>query len=151
GADALAGAPALVGALGDTEDEVAEEASSTLEGFGASALEALQTGLEAGGEQHGRRVAALIIRLPRAADILTEAFKSPAVNVQVNAAAGLGMLGKKISAPGLAALHGARTGGDVRTRAAVRAALDIIEAKGDTGPKQVTVAGFEDHFLTPAE
>ena len=151
GPDAIDAAPFLVGALGDSEDEVAEEASATVEAFGATALDALLKGLETGGEMHGRRVAELITKLPRAADLLTEAFKSPAVNVQVNAAAGLGMLGKRISSAGLAALHGARTGGDMRTRAAVRAALDIIEARGDTGPKQVTVGGFEERFMTMAE
>jgi HEAT repeat protein len=151
GVEAVEAAPDLVGALGDADGEVAETASDTLEAMGGRALDALVKGLEAGGEQHGRRVAALIAKLPRAADVLTEAFKSPAVNVQVNAAAGLGMLGKGVSAAGLAALHGARTGGDVRTRAAVRAALDIIEARGDTGPKAVAVAGFEDRFMTIAE
>ncbi|HEY5921248.1 MAG TPA: HEAT repeat domain-containing protein [Kofleriaceae bacterium] len=151
GVEAVAAAPDLVGALGDSDSEVAETASDTLEGMGASALEALIKGLEAGGEAHGRRVAALITKLPRSADVLTEAFKSPAVNVQVNSAAGLGMLGKNISPAGLQALHGARTGGDVRTRAAVRAALDIIEARGDTGPKALSIAGFEDRFMTLAE
>ncbi len=151
GVEATGAAPDLVGALGDSDAEVAEAASDTLEAMGERALEALVKGLEAGGEEHGRRVAALIAKLPRAADILTESFKSPAVNVQVNAAAGLGMLGTSIGAAGLAALHGARTGGDVRTRAAVRAALDIIETRGDTGPKAVTVPGFEDRFLTLAE
>jgi HEAT repeat protein len=119
--------------------------------MGERALDALVKGLEAGGEEHGRRVAALIVKLPRAAEILTEAFKSPAVNVQVNSAAGLGMLGKSINAAGLQALHAARTGGDVRTRVAVRAALDIIEARGDTGPKAVSVPGFEERFMTLAE
>jgi HEAT repeat protein len=151
GADAVDAAPDLVGALGDGDAEVAEAASDTLEAMGERALEALVKGLEAGGEEHGRRVAALVAKLPRAAEILTEAFKSPAVNVQVNAAAGLGVLGKRVSAAGLAALHGARTGGDVRTRGAVRAALDIIEARSDTGPKAVAVAGFEDRFMTIAE
>ncbi|HEX5061425.1 MAG TPA: HEAT repeat domain-containing protein [Kofleriaceae bacterium] len=152
GVEAVAAAPDLVGALGDSDGEVAEAASDTLEALGERALEALVKGLEAGGEEHGRRVAALIVKLPRAADILTDQFKnSPAVNVQVNAAAGLGMFGKSITAAGLAALHGARTGGDVRTRTAVRAALDIIETRGDTGPKQVSIGGFEDRFLTLAE
>ncbi|HEY5948250.1 MAG TPA: HEAT repeat domain-containing protein, partial [Kofleriaceae bacterium] len=151
GAEAVAAAPDLIGALGDSDSDVAETASETLEAMGERVLEALVKGLDAGGEQHGRRVAALITKLPRAADVLTEAFKSPAVNVQVNAAAGLGMLGDKINAAGLSALHGARTGGDGRTRAAVRAALDIIEARGDTGPKAVSVGGFEDRFMTMAE
>ena len=152
GPEAVAAAPDLVGALGDTDTDVVEQASETLEAMGERAREALLKGLEAGGEEHGRRVAALIVKLPNADALLTEAFKTtPAVNVQVNAAAGLGMFGKGVSAAGLSALHGARTGGDVRTRTAVRAALDIIEAKGDTGPKAVTIAGFEDRFLTLAE
>jgi HEAT repeat protein len=149
---ALPAAGDLVGALGDSDADVWEAATETLERLGERATEALIKGLETGGEAHGRRVAALITRLPRAADVLTEAFGSPAVNVQVNAAAGLGMLGKeRVGAKGLAALHGARTGGDIRTRAAVRAALDIIEAQADAGPQAVTVAGFEDHFLALAD
>jgi HEAT repeat protein len=151
GVDAVDAAPDLIGALGDADADVAEAASDAVEGMGERALDALIKGLDAGGEQHGRRVAALITKLPRAAEILTDAFKSPAVNMQVNAAAGLGMLGKRVSAAGLAALHGARTGGDVRTRAAVRAALDIIEARTDTGPQAVAIGGFEDHFMTMAD
>jgi len=151
GAEGVLGASWLVGALGDADEDVAEEASATLESFGVTAQEALLKGLEAGEEQHGRRVAALIARLPRAAELLTEAFRSPAVNVQVNAATGLGMLGSRLSPAGLAALHGARTGGDMRTRAAVRAALDVIEGRRETGPKQVSVPGFEERFLPLAE
>lgn len=152
GAEAVPAAGDLVGALGDADSDVWEAAMETLERLGDRALDALVKGLEAGGEAHGRRVAELITKLPRAADVLTGAFGSPAVNVQVNAAAGLGMLGKDgVGAKGLAALHGARTGGDVRTRAAVRAALDLIEAAGDAGPAQVTVAGFEDQFLALAD
>lgn len=152
GVEAIGAANDLVGALGDSEAEVAEAAADTLDGLGERAMDALLKGLETGGEEHGRRVAELITRLPRAAELLTQAFGSPAVNVQVNAAAGLGMLGKdRIGAKGLAALHGARTGGDVRTRAAVRAALDVIEPRGDTGPKAVAVPGFEDRAMTLAE
>ncbi|HUS33597.1 MAG TPA: HEAT repeat domain-containing protein [Kofleriaceae bacterium] len=152
GPEGVAAAPELVGALGDAESDVVDAATDTLSAFGERAIDALVKGLEAGGEEHGRRVAELITKSPRAADLLTEAFGSAAVNVQVNAAAGLGMLGKNgVGAKGLAALHGARTGGDVRTRAAVRAALDIIEAKGDTGPKEVSIAGFEDRFLAAAD
>ncbi|HSD90232.1 MAG TPA: HEAT repeat domain-containing protein, partial [Kofleriaceae bacterium] len=151
GPEAVEAAPLLVGALGDAESDVVDAATDTLAAFGERAMDALIKGLDAGGEEHGRRVAELITRSPRATDLLTEAFGSPAVNVQVNAAAGLGMLGKERVGKGLAALHGARTGGDVRTRAAVRAALDIIEAKGDTGPQEVTVPGFEDRFLSLAD
>src|SRR3569832_2132175 len=146
---ALAAAPDLVGALGDLETEVAEEAQNTLEGMGGAALEALIKGLETGSEEGGRRVGELIAKLPNAAQVLTEQFKSPAVNVQVNSALALGMLGKKVGA-GLAALHGARTGGDARTRDAVRRALDVLEPRGETGPKPVQVPGFESQFLAPA-
>ena len=85
------------------------------------------------------------------AEVLTEAFRSPAVNVQVNAALGLGMLGKARVGVGLAALHGARTGGDARTREAVRKALEMISPSGKTGPAQVAVDGFEDRFLSASE
>ena len=152
GGEAVPAAGDLVGALGDADDDVWQAASDTLENLGGRALDALIKGLEAGGEAHGRRVAELVAKLPRAADVLTEAFGSPAVNVQVNAATGLGMLGKEgIGAKGLAALQGARTGGDARTRAAVRAALDILETHHDTGPNAVTVSGFEDRFLALAD
>ncbi|MDQ3338266.1 MAG: HEAT repeat domain-containing protein [Myxococcota bacterium] len=150
GAGALDAAPYLVGALGDAEDDVAETASETLAGMGDLVRDALIKGLDAGAEAHGLRVGALIGKLPRAAEALTEAFKSPAVNVQVNAALGLGLLGTKVGA-GLPALHGARTGGDARTREAVRRALDMIEPKGPAGPRAVGVEDFEDRFLSAAE
>src|SRR3569832_375715 len=147
---ALAAAPDLVGALGDLETEVAEEAQNTLEGMGGAALEALIKGLETGSEEGGRRVGELIAKLPNAAQVLTEQFKSPAGNVQVNSALALGMRGKKVGA-GLAALHGARTGGDARTRDAVRRALDAPEPRGETGPKPVQVPGCESQFLAQAD
>ena len=150
GGSTVAAANDLVGALGDQETEVAEEAQNTLEGMGSAALDALVKGLETGSEEGGRRVGELFAKLPNASQVLTEQFKSPAVNVQVNAALALGMLGKKVGA-GLAALHGARTGGDARTRDAVRRALDVLEPRGDTGPKPVNVPGFESQFLTAAD
>src|SRR5262249_14812396 len=76
---------------------------------------------------------------------------SPAVNVQVNAALGLGMLGRDRVGAGLAALHGARTGGDARTREAVRRALEMINPKGKAGPASVAIDGFEERFLPAAE
>lgn len=152
GGEAVPAAGDLVGALGDSDEDAWQAARDTLESLGARALDALVSGLDAGGEAHGRRVAELVAKLPRAADVLTEAFASPAVNVQVNAAAGLGMLGtERVGAKALAALQGARTGGDVRTRAAVRAALDILETDHETGPRAVTVSGFEDRFLAIAD
>ncbi|HEY4178081.1 MAG TPA: HEAT repeat domain-containing protein [Kofleriaceae bacterium] len=147
GAGALAAGKDIVAALGDADEEVAEAASETLGGLGDAATDALIVGLDAGTEVHGLRVGALIAMLPRAQALLTEAFKSPAVNVQVNAALGLGQIGAKVSGAALAALHGARTGGDARTRDAVRRALDQIEPKGATGPQNVTVEGFEERFL----
>ncbi|HET7501492.1 MAG TPA: HEAT repeat domain-containing protein [Kofleriaceae bacterium] len=151
GAAALPAAPDLVGALSDAEDEVAEAAAETLEQLGAQARDALVKGLETGSERGGWRVGELIARLPGAAEALTEAFRSPAVNVQVNAALGLGMLGRDKVGVGLAALHGARTGGDARTREAVRTALEMINPSGKTGPAPVAIDGFEDRFVAASE
>lgn len=151
GDEALVAAPDLVGALSDAEEEVAEAAAETLEPMAARALDALVRGLETGSETGGWKVGELIGKLPSAAEVLTEAFRSPAVNVQVNAALGLGMLGKARVGVGLAALHGARTGGDARTREAVRRALEMIHPSGQAGPAQVQVDGFEDRFLPAAE
>jgi HEAT repeat protein len=151
GLEALPAAPDLVGALSDVETEVAEAAAETLEPLGARVQDALIRGLETGSEAGGWRVGDLIGKLPNAALALTEAFRSPAVNVQVNAALALGMLGRERVGPGLAALHGARTGGDARTREAVRRALEMINPSGQTGPAAVAVDGFEDRFLAAAE
>ncbi|MDB4957126.1 MAG: hypothetical protein JWO36_4695 [Myxococcales bacterium] len=151
GKPALEASAELVGALGDADAEVAEAAAETLGNLGEQAQDALVTGLETGDEQGGRRVGELLTRLASAAKVLTEAFRSPAVNTQVNAALALGMLGRDHVGAGLQALHGARTGGDARTREAVRRALELIEAKGDTGPKAVAIDGFEDRFLSAAD
>ncbi len=152
GLEAMPAAPDLVGALSDVEEEVAEAAAATLDKLGAHAQDVLLKGLETGSVTGGRHVGQLIGKLPDAAKLLVEAFKSPAVNVQVNAALGLGMLGAdRVTAPGLAVLHGARTGGDARTRQAVREALDMIEPRGPTGPKSVSVDGFEDRYLSAAD
>jgi hypothetical protein len=147
GPSAVDAAAELVAALGDSDDEVAETASETLEELGKAATDALIKGLDAGGEAHGLRVGALIAKLPDAQALLAEAFKSPAVNTQVNAALGLGQIGPSVSGAALAALRGARTGGDGRTREAVRRALDQIEPKGPSGPKAVVIDGFEERFL----
>jgi hypothetical protein len=55
----------------------------------------LLKGLETDDETHARRILELINALPDAAEILCDAFESPAENVQVNAAMGIGMLGEK--------------------------------------------------------
>jgi HEAT repeat protein len=148
---ALGAAPDLVGALGDKEDDVAEAAAEALAELGDRARDALIAGLETGNEAGGRRVGELIGTLPGAADLLTDAFASPAVNTQVNAALGLGLLGADKVGRGMAALLGARTGGDARTREAVRRALDMLGPKGPVGPKAVAVEGFEDRVLAAAD
>ncbi|MFT3699228.1 MAG: HEAT repeat domain-containing protein [Kofleriaceae bacterium] len=140
----------LVFALGDQEADVADAAQETLEQLGDKALDSLVKGLETGSEEGGRRVGELFAKLPQSPAVLAEQFKSPAVNVQVNSALAMGLLGKKVG-PGLALLHGARTGGDARTRAAVRSALDLIEPRGATGPQPVNVDGFETRFLAQAD
>jgi HEAT repeat protein len=151
GDEALAAAADLVGALSDVEADVADAAAEVLEPLGAKAADALVSGLATGSETGGWRVGEVISKLPGAAELLTEAFRSPAVNVQVNAALGLGMLGKSRVGAGMAALLGARTGGDARTREAVRRALEMINPSGQTGPTAVQIDGFEDRFLAASE
>src|SRR5262249_53354395 len=116
----------LVATLGDAEEDVAEATAETLADLGEAAVDALVRGLAPGGGTHGVRIRAPLVRSPRAAALLAEAFKSPAVNVQVNAALAMGELGKEGVGPGLPLLLGARTGGDARTREAVRIALKLI-------------------------
>ena len=149
GSEAVEAADELVGALGDSDEDVVEAAAETLSPLGEQATDALVRGLETGDESHGRRVAELIGLLPDAAQLLTDAFASPAVNVQVNAAVGLGLLGSDRVGPGLRPLLDARTGGFARTRQAVREALEMLEASGDTGPKPVSVDGFDERGLDP--
>jgi HEAT repeat protein len=150
GKSALPAAPQLVGALGDSDSEVTDEASGSLAGLGADAEGALVAGLDAGDEQHGRRVALLIGKLPNAVEIFTTAFTSPAVNVQVNSAIGLGLLGGKRVGAGLPSLLGARTGGDGRTRDAVRRALEMLKDDGPAAPTADSVDGFEERLLNAA-
>jgi HEAT repeat protein len=148
---ALAAAADLVGALSDVEADVADAAAGALEPLGGKVTEALVNGLATGSETGGWRVGELLSKLPDAVERLTEAFRSPAVNVQVNAALGLGMLGKSRVGAGLPPLLGARTGGDARTREAVRRALEMINPSGQAGPSAVQIDGFEDRFLGASE
>ncbi|HWN69533.1 MAG TPA: HEAT repeat domain-containing protein, partial [Haliangium sp.] len=141
----------LVAALGDAESEVAEAASATLAALGERALDALVRGLETGDEAHARRVVELIGALPQAAEVLTRELASPAVNVQVNAALGLGLLGPGRVGPGRKALLGARTGGFARTREAVRRALEMLDGPDQAGPRRIDVDGFETRFLAPED
>jgi HEAT repeat protein len=91
-------------------------------------LAGLVRGLETDDETHARRILELVCALPDAGEVLVDAFASPAENVQVNAAMGLGMLGqKRAGAAGRKALEGARTGGFARTRDAVFKALAALD------------------------
>lgn len=90
-------------------------------------LSALLKGLETDDEVHARRILELVSALPNACEILCDAFDSPAENVQVNAAMGIGMLGeKRAGSAGRKKLEGARTGGFARTREAVFKALAAL-------------------------
>ena len=62
--------------------------------------------------------------------VLWEDDRTPAENVQVNAAIGIGMLGaKRAGKAGRKALEGARTGGFARTREAVFKALAMLDGE----------------------
>jgi hypothetical protein len=115
----------------------------------ARVLGALLRGLETGSPAHAARVITLIAALPMASESFVDAFGSPAVNVQVNAAMGLARLGAERVGEGRKVLLGARTRGDARTREAVRKALEIIDGPPPTGPAPVQVDGFEARFLGP--
>ena len=79
-------------------------------------------------ETHAKRILELIGALPDASEILCDAFGSPAENVQVNSAIGIGMLGaKKAGSQGRKTLEGARTGGFARTREAVFKGLAMLK------------------------
>ena len=85
-------------------------------------------GLETDDDTHARRILEVINALPDACEILCDAFDSPAENVQVNAAMGIGMLGeKRAGSAGKKKLEGARTGGFARTREAVFKALATLK------------------------
>ncbi len=141
----------LCGALGDAEEEVAEAAFATLESWGEAAAEALVKGLETGSDIGGRRVGELLAKISNAPALLAEAFKSPAVNVQVNAALAMAWLGNSRLGAHKELLLNSRTGGDARTRAAVREALDRLDPKGAVGPKALSIDGFEGRFLTAVD
>jgi len=129
GDDAVREAAAyLVGALrGDAE--VAKAVAPVLQARKARVLSALLKGLETDDDSHARRILEVINALPDAADILCDAIESPAENVQVNAAIGLGMLGdKRAGSAGRKALETRRTGGFARTREAVFKALAMWKA-----------------------
>jgi HEAT repeat protein len=120
-------APFLVGALRGDAD-VAKAVGKVLGARKARVLSALLKGLETDDETHARRILELVNRLEDACEILCDAFESPAENVQVNAAMGIGMLGeKRAGSAGKKKLEGARTGGFARTREAVFKALAALK------------------------
>jgi len=93
-------------------------------------LSALLKGLETDDDTHGKRILELIGVLPDACEILCDALDSPAENVQVNAAIGVGMLGKRAGGAGKKALESRRTGGFVRTREAAFKGLALLKDAG---------------------
>jgi hypothetical protein len=120
-------APFLDGALrGDAE--VAKASARVLGARKPRVQSALLKGLETDDETQARRILELVNALPDACEILCDAFDSPAENVQVNAAMGIGMLGeKRAGSAGRKKLEGARTGGFARTREAVFKALAALK------------------------
>ena len=75
--------------------EVAKTCAQVLGARKTKVLGALVKGLETDDETQARRILEVINVLPDACEILCDAFESPAENVQVNAAMGIGMLGEK--------------------------------------------------------
>ena len=140
----------LVGALGDPDEKVAEVVGSVIRARKGRMIGALVRGLETDKANHGRRIGELLAVFDDAVDTLCDAFESPAVNVQVNAALALGMLGPKRVGKGRRALEGARTGGFEQTRTAVFAALEMLDGPKQTGPATIEVDGFETRLLEPA-
>lgn len=151
GADGAVAAAALVRALGDADPAVCAAAEAALAGQGEAAAAALVDGLAVASELHGARVAALIGKLPDGAARLRAALASTAVDVRVNAALGLGALGKDRAGAALPALIGATRGGNARVRAAVAAAIGAIEPRPDRTPPAIAIDGFEQRALTEGE
>lgn len=146
----------IVRALGDREQRVVSAAAEVLRNQGNRAASALTAGLSTAVRAHARQVLTLLLELSDAPTILAQAFLSPRVDVQVNAALGLGLLGAKRVGTGRDVLETARTSGDARTRAAVREALSLLEEPGDEGPApgdllRAGIAGFGDQFLSPED
>src|SRR6185312_8490039 len=139
----------LVRALGDSEAKVADACAAVVKARKARMIAALVRGLETDKIEAARRIGQLLTLFEDASEILVDAFASPAVNVQVNAALALGMLGSKVG-KGRKALEGARTGGDARTREAVRAALEVLDGPKQSGPQVPAVDGFETRYLEGA-
>jgi HEAT repeat protein len=122
----VAAAPHLVGALrGDAG--VAAACRGVLAARKAQVEAALIAGLEAPDEVHGLRIAELICALPDARELLFIAFDSPAQNVQINAALGIGMLGaSRAGAAGRRRLVSGLAGPFTRRREAMVKALAML-------------------------
>ena len=129
--------------------EVAELRPRRSPALGERARDALVRGLETGSEARrpaGRRADRQAAARDR--DCSTEAFKSPAVNVQVNAALGLGMLGSdQVGARARGAPRRAHRRRRTHARGGAPRARHDRAARAPTGPKAVTIEGFEDRFL----
>ena len=136
----------VVDALGDEDPKVVAAARAVATAAGPRFIGPLVRGLETDDRQHAEHVLRQIISFPDATDILCDAFECAAVNVQVNAALGLGMLGASRVGYGRQLLEGARTGGWLRTRNAVFEAIDMLTPRDD-GPQPIEVAGFETKLL----
>ena len=108
--------------------DVAKTVANVLGPRKAKVLGALVKGLETDDDTHAKRILELINALPDACEILCDTIESPAENVQVNAAIGLGMLGeKRAGSAGRKALESRRTGGFVRTREAAFKGLALLK------------------------
>ncbi len=151
GAAGVIAAPALVRSLGDAAPAVVAAAETVLAELGAAATAALVDGLEVTSEPHGARVAALIGRLADGPGRLRDALASTSVDVRVNAALGLGALGKDRAGPVLSALTAATSGGNARVRAAVVRASELIEPKPDRTLPPIAIDGFEQRLLAEPE
>ncbi|MCX5746139.1 MAG: HEAT repeat domain-containing protein [Proteobacteria bacterium] len=151
GAGAVVAAPALVRALGDADPAVIAAAETSLADLGEVAAPALVDGLEAPREPHGARVAALLGRLADGPRMLREALSSLSVDVRVNAALGLGALGKARAGAGLQALLTATTGGNARLRVAVAKAIAQLDPRPARAPVAIAIEGFDERLLTDDE
>lgn len=151
GAAASVAAPALVRALGDSVPAVVAAAETALADLGEVVAPALVDGLDTGSEAHGLRAAALLGRLPEGPRLLREALASTLVDVRVNAALGLGALGRARAGVGLPALTAAAAGGNARLRAAVEKAAALLEPRPDRSPPRIAIDGFETRVLGDQE
>jgi HEAT repeat protein len=143
-------APALVRALGDQDPAVVSAAEASLADLGDAAAPALVDGLDVPSEAHGARVAALLGRLGDGVNRLRDALASPAVDVRVHAALGLGALGKSRAAGAVPALAAA-VGGNARVRIAVARALATLDPRPERAAPAIAVAGFGERVLTDDE